>query len=100
MASSTSTASATDPMLLNISTSALGPDADGGVALSACIIKRRAVLKIGIHLNINRIRRHGSFQVIDWMLPKLCRVDRRGRESPVHAMLRSEEHTSELQSPC
>ena len=90
MASSTSTASATGPMLLNISTSALEPDADGGAALSACIIKRRAVLRIGIHLNINRIRRIGAFQVIDWMLPEAWGVGCGAGRCAVHAMLRSD----------
>jgi short-subunit dehydrogenase involved in D-alanine esterification of teichoic acids len=85
-------------MLVIISTSALEPgDQDGtaGVApLSACDIKTKAAVKIGIHLTFNGSRRDGPLQVID-LVPPMVRASRYGthrqvRKRAVHAMLRSD----------
>jgi hypothetical protein len=85
-------------MLEIISTSALEPGDQDGTAgaapLSACDIKRKAAVKIGIHLIFNGIRRDGPFQVIDLVPPvvraPLCGTHRPVRSRAIHAMLRSD----------
>jgi hypothetical protein len=55
-------------MLLNISMSELGPEEpDGAAALSACTKKRKAAVKIGIHLNINGIRETETIPALPWL---------------------------------
>src|ERR1039457_3994292 len=92
ISSSPSTSSATGPLLEIISTSALEPSVDAGVAtpapLSDCSIKTKAAIKIGIHLCLHGIRRKDPFQVIDQVPLPLAALHPFAAQPALHAMLR------------
>src|ERR1035438_6953790 len=60
-----------------------------GVA-SAWTIKKKAAVRIGIHLNMHGIRRDGGFQVIDMVRREALSANGQRRRRAARAMLRSD----------
>src|ERR1035438_2966661 len=90
---STSTAMATGPLFLTISTIALEPsgdDAPWAAPPSGGNCRTKAAIKIGVHLTINGSRRRAPLQVIDLVRGHAFPFDPQARGAVQRAMLRSE----------